>query len=252
MKEFPRLKVEENFNEFVREIGGELVQNLIPKMHNLPRNADYFFASDCVIAELKCLEKDLFQDEKYRKKLDRMYERWVLGGLIRPLTSATDTVRLPEECSQEMLRLARRTIEDRIRSADNQIKETKASLDKPQAKGLLLLANDGNYSFESSAIRYLAGQILLARGEGSSIDGFVYFTVNMQATIPGSEKNWTVWAPAYRTATGNENLMEFVDRIGSQWASFYAKKLGENVKGALPIYDDVEEIFDQMKFVKRS
>lgn len=251
MANSPKIPVEEAFNEFVVRVGGKLVQELMPRTQPLPRNADYFFPQDCVVAELKCLEKDLFQDDKYKRKLSKLYEKWVLRGLIRPLDSQDDKISLPEECGQEMLRLARRTVEDRVRSADRQISETKLFLNVPQAKGLLLLANDGNYSFESANIMYLTGQILMARGERSSIDGFVYLTVNMPATIPESERSWMVWTPAYK-APLNEGLAQFVDKLGAQWASFYASKLGAELKGSQPIYEDVEEVMDRMRFVKPS
>lgn len=57
------IPVEEFFNEFVLEFGGELVSNLMPQNTNLPRNADYLFRKDLVVCELKCLEKDLFNND---------------------------------------------------------------------------------------------------------------------------------------------------------------------------------------------
>jgi hypothetical protein len=51
--------IRHSFNRFVETIGGVVSDNL-PLQSNgrRPKNADYIFAAQGVIAELKCLEED--------------------------------------------------------------------------------------------------------------------------------------------------------------------------------------------------
>ena len=246
MNSISKLPVENIFDEFVKEVGGELVRELMPRGVDIPKNADYLFCKEPLVAELKCLEKDIFKDKTYQRKLDRLYESWVNQGLIPPLRSSEDTVRLPPKCSEQYINLGRRPLEGRIRQADKQIKETKAYFGLKEAYGLLFIANDGNYSFENDAIRYLVGQILQMRGDSSSIDAFVYFTVNMKAKIAGDDTKWLVWLPSYRSKE-NDTISEFVNLLGNKWAHFYAHKIGEKIIDAQP---EDESIVDKMRFIK--
>ena len=50
------LPVEVTFNEFVKQFGGQLISELLQADPQRPQNADYFFSSHSVIAELKCFE----------------------------------------------------------------------------------------------------------------------------------------------------------------------------------------------------
>jgi hypothetical protein len=61
----------------------------------------------------------------------------------------------------------------------------------------------------------------------SSIDGFVYFTANVVAKRSDSGRDLSFWIPLYRGIAGS--LVDFVDRLGAEWGSFYARKIGQDV-----------------------
>ena len=62
------IPVEDAIDKIVQDIGGELVEDLLPKNAIKPLNADYVFKSYNVIAELKRLVKDISEDPAYKKK----------------------------------------------------------------------------------------------------------------------------------------------------------------------------------------
>src|SRR6266567_2712992 len=153
MQEPPHLHIESSFNEFVKEFNGELVSELLPD--NPPfKNADYLFRNDNVIAELKCLQKDILEEPDIKAKVNALYDVWVHKGLVRPAwgTFEVNVANLPLECQREVYGLIKKPIKRTIEKANKQIKSTKEHLNLPNAAGLLLLANDGNYSLESTQI----------------------------------------------------------------------------------------------------
>lgn len=95
-----------------------------------------------------------------------------------------------------MFSLVKKPIERAIKKANRQIKQTKEYFGLKDGAGLLLLANDGNYSFESNHIISIASKILSTQYSG--IDGFVYFTANMRAMMPGYERDVNLWIPKLR------------------------------------------------------
>ena len=235
------IPVEGSFNEFIKEFGGELVSELIPPGPNLPRNADYLFRENRVVAELKCLEKDLFGTED-RERLQKLMHKWtsrdmIAGPLLLRWSLGRD--RLPAECQQDMINLVERTFETAIRSAKKQIESTKDYFELPQARGLLLLANDGNYFLQHHEFFSLTCRLLANRFPNSCIDGFVYFTPNMPTHMPGHKLERVLWIPAYQ-AEGNKSLSEFVNMLGAKWHRFYQRRIGQEDVPTLFINDRAE------------
>lgn len=243
----PSIKVEDSFNEFVLEFGGEVVSTLLPKNPSF-KNADYFFQDRSIVAELKCLEKDTFQDRTYRKKMGILYDKWVRLGLIpdslfRP--SIIETKDYPLECQRAVANLLKRPIETRIKEANRQIKETKNHFNLPDAKGLLLLVNDGNYSFESDALLYTVGRCL--KSQFTAIHSVIYFTVNMAANKPSIDRDVLIWVDACARDTEEELPRAFLNGLRDSWVSFFERKTGEDI----PQYDAPDEEIEQIKFIRR-
>src|ERR1700720_3512438 len=79
------IDVEQAFDDYVKSVGGEVVKELLPKSPNFD-NADYIFRNqqpEPVIAELKCLTKDLLKED-YQKKLNLLFDDWINSRLIPP------------------------------------------------------------------------------------------------------------------------------------------------------------------------
>ncbi len=248
MQEPPQLHIESSFNEFVKEFDGELVSELLPPNPSF-ENADYLFKKDNVVAELKCLEKDILDGTDFNAKVNALYDGWVRKGLVRQRWGIFElnTANLPLQCQREVHGLLKTPIQRTIEKANRQIKETKKYFDLPDAAGLLLLANDGMYSLESAHIIDIACKILADKY--SAIDGLVYLTVNMRAMKPGYERDVNLWVPKYRDY--KESFIKMVDRMAEAWGQFYAKKIGQDV----PIHvleSDDQITLDSVKFIKPS
>lgn len=242
-KQLPqRINVERYFDEFVNGFGGELVSELLPKNPHFD-NADYLFQGRSVVAELKCLEKDTFRDKEYQKKLNSMYNKWIREGIIQPKGFGRITINtkeLPIKCQLDVANLVKRPVERSIKKANRQIKQTKSHFGLLNAKGLLLLVNDGNYSLESDAVMDTVGRILKA--QYTSINSVVYFTVNMVASMPEIERDILIWIDAHRDAIDGVTR-DFLSALRDGWISFLEQKVGEEIPQIIfDEHDRIEEI----------
>jgi hypothetical protein len=225
------MDVEQSFNALVIAMGGELVSELLQGSPAF-KNADYLFRKDpkeAVVAELKCLTHDS-SSKASEEKLGKLYARWAAKGLVSkpPAEGFRVNLReLPPVCQRDLWQWLGHYIKARIQKANTQIKETKIHLGLTTAKGLLLLANDGNYSLESDTVLSLADQAL--GNCHSSINSVIYFTANMAAAMPNVECDLNVWVSASRRATPpvSEDLLNALQR---GWLAFFEKAIGQQVQ----------------------
>ncbi|MGD0207601.1 MAG: hypothetical protein ABSC89_08355 [Verrucomicrobiota bacterium] len=246
MKRPASISIEPVFNEFVKSMGGELVSNLVGESPGFS-NADYLFRSRGVVAELKCLTKDVLANKDYQRDISEMYERWVSAGKLQEIGFGTfklETAKLPAECQREFFQLIRKPLQTAIKKANAQIKQTKARLGLMNAKGLLLLVNDGCYSIESDAIPFLTEKIL--GQQCTSINSIVFFTVNMPARMPGVERDILVWIPMHRI--GFETVpQDFMTDLQKSWCGYYEKLIGQEVP-TISVSDNKQ--IETVKFIR--
>lgn len=130
----------------------------------------------------------------------------------------------PEEYVKDFLRLFRPALSRIIKKANTQIKDTKKELDRPHVSGILLLANDDFLSLEPQFILNIVGELLTH--SYSSIDAFVYFTLNHYVEIPGNDYANLIWVPTYSERAPN-SLVDFVNKLGNQWSQFLEIETGK-------------------------
>ncbi|MFH1680614.1 MAG: hypothetical protein ABIH26_08225 [Candidatus Eisenbacteria bacterium] len=189
-----RIDIAKEFKVVVRKIGGMVLDDG-PRAPNSPEIADYWFpAFDC-IAELKLLSKDLREKEDFRGRLRLLHEKWVREGRVpssRERIVRIRTGELPESCAREFVELIKSRLESStIRKANKQIKATRSLLGRPDAAGLLLLANDGNLILKPDAMAHLLARIL--KGKHRSISSVVYFSANQRVRMPGMAVTPLFW-----------------------------------------------------------
>jgi hypothetical protein len=224
------LLVEPTFNEFVLDFGGELVSDLIENESERPLNADYLFRNYNVIAELKTFGKDLFNTDEDKDRIISIIKKHINTGAVssdKAFRWLMGQEQIPYEYRRDMLSLARRYIERALIKANKQITSTKDLLSKPDLRGLVLLANNGNYFSDPPEAVLLITQVMQEHFMESSIDGFVYFTVNTVAKIPGNDRELSYWVPSYRK--DGDDLAGFVNLLGAKWGDFYSAKIGQEV-----------------------
>ena len=214
--------VEATWREFVRSVGGQVIEDLVPEPRNF-QNADFLFNEQGVVAELKEIETEFSLSPAFANGFDRIMQRLVeedpdwrpslFGG-----NSAT-----PSWFNVELIRIFRPAISRILKKANNQIKETKAKFNIKSPTGVLLLVNDGFTSTSPFMVRALACDILA--NSYSSIDALVYLTVNRYVEIAGSDEPKLLWVPSYGPNAGDD-LVKFIDTLGGQWFDFLESKIG--------------------------
>src|SRR5258708_45167 len=209
-------------------------------------NADYLFPEEGVVAELKCMQKDVVKGQAYETQISAALERWIGSGRISPFAGRVriHSAQLPDDCRKELFNILRRPLHAAIKKANQQIKETRANLNLANAKGLLLLANDGCWSLEVDGMLYLLDISLGDRFKG--INSVVFFTVNMPAQLPGINKDVLVWAPGHRKGI-DPVTDDFLGRLQRGWAAYYQALIGHPV----PVFEQDHHSISDLRFVRR-
>ena len=222
MSEPRRIEVASAFADCVESIGGEVLDRCLPKPANFS-TADYVFRKDGVVAELKCMEHDIMSTAEFKEQLNNTYARWVSEGLV-PLPAAprvqVNLQELPEPCAREFMKPFKRRLEATVKKANKQIRETKEHLDLKDAKGLLLLANDGNLSMKPNLVFHLLDRML--RAEFRSINSLVYFSVNHPVSVPGIGMPVLPWAAPiidYRDQVDST----FMNKLRDAWFAHHSR-----------------------------
>lgn len=111
--------IEGTIDEVVRLASGQRVDTLLPANFQQSKNADYFFPTENVIAELKSLQQESF-DLDYRQKMNEMTQDWMRSGLIYAFGRPVITLRtLPPPCQREWMRLLTLPLQTNVISASN-------------------------------------------------------------------------------------------------------------------------------------
>jgi hypothetical protein len=245
------VNVEIFFNEYVEYFGGQVISKNEKNLDDRP-NADYLFRYQNVIAELKCFQKDLFNNEEDIPRILKFLDKWEEQKVIEQgdkLGIILGSKRLPKECYVDLLNACTKTIDRILHKANKQIKESKKTFSLPTAKGLILLCNDGNYFIKNDTFIKLIADLMLRKYMDSDIDGFVYFTVNQTAKMPDSDLDWNLWVPSYRQEN-DEEFGEFVNELGQKFYNdFFTLKTGIALSDKY-ITDDIKKGIDRIKLMQ--
>src|SRR5882757_5154499 len=136
----PNNQVEVAFHDFIAEFGGEV----LPEPTDT-KIADYFFRKQNIVAELKCLMID--QTEAMNSKLTPVVLAWIKEHGQPPPGYDGEYLKIgeaPKEISDVWLDILKTPLEGVVKDANRQIRDTKERLNTPDAKGLLLVFNQGN------------------------------------------------------------------------------------------------------------
>ena len=220
LKPHAPIPVEKTFDEFVFSRGGQRVADLLPPNTEI-KNADYLFAADDIVAELKEITTEFHLTEKHREKLFEIYRDMERENKIS--WDDVEAERFPAEFRTRQLRLFRPQIQRILKKANRQIRETKAFLKRKDALGLLFIVNDGFTAISPYLIKALIAESLVHSYK--CIDAFVYLTVNTYVDIPSSEYASLLWTASYKSEAP-DSLVTFVDDLGRAWREFLNVKIG--------------------------
>ena len=238
-----RHDVQLEFSRCVKALGGSVLdEELINPTFS---NADFWFPSANVVAELKCLSENYFSRDSFNKSLSDKYQSWVARGLVPRLKTAKAIVNLanlPVQCADEVVQPLKRKLEtSTVKKANRQIRETREHLGASNAKGLLLLVNDGNHALPPSMVRHLLARLLNAQYR--CINTVVHFSVNEQVQVPGINMPTLFWAQwGFRDRVGIDP--EFLEQLRSAWLAHHSTISGGDVYEIItrPDHDPLETL----------
>jgi hypothetical protein len=205
------------FSQFVKHFGGEV----LPEVHTIP-SADFRFPSDLVVSELKTLEEDKTLD--HAKKLQALAWGWQRRGIFVAFgTVQINLSNLPEQCQREWLKILEPPIESLIRDANKQIRSTKEHLKLQGNKGLLLIANDGNFLHtDPMNFMILVSRVLKKKNDGKPrfphIDGVCYFSYR----VGTKDEGMPFWASGV-VAESDPAMSAFQKKLSGAWLAYLSK-----------------------------
>jgi hypothetical protein len=216
------LPVEPMWREFVQLAEGELVTDHLSSSPT-SENADYFFPAASVVAELKEIETEFSKSKGFYKKLSKIIERILREDHNWRPTLLGGDGKYPEWFGGEFVRIFRPPISRILKKANRQIRETKKHLGIRSPTGILFIVNDGFTGLAHDIILSLLCNLLI--NAYSSIDCFVYLTLNRYVEILESNVPRLVWIPMY-SDRAKESLVHFVNSLGRNWFTFLEGKIG--------------------------
>lgn len=212
------IPVEWSWREFVRSAGGEVVEDLLPEPRTF-ENADFLFRDVPMVVELKEVETEFGRSASVRDGF-----RALIGRLMEEDPNwRPNTGDYPKWFLSEFVRLFRPPISRVLKKANRQIRETKAHFEISAPTGMLVFVNDGFTQLEPHFVRALAGDLLA--NSYSSIDCFLYMTVNRYVEVAGSNVPRLLWAPLY-SERATDSLVQFVDDLGRKWFEYLETTIG--------------------------
>lgn len=227
----PQEPLQTIIDPFIKSCGGELVADLLEKNVNLPQNADYLFRQHGVIAELKALENDSF-GEPFQRKMGNLMGSWQRRGLLIVYgTQRIELTQLPSPCQEEALNIIGKPLEANILAkAHEQIRGTKEVLKMPDAKGLLIVASDGNEDLLPNDVWFFLTRLLRkrhpdGRPQFSSIHSLLYFNPRMPVLLPGTGQPTLLWMSGPRQADDHE-MVSFLNTLAEAWPGYMERTMG--------------------------
>jgi hypothetical protein len=194
-----RINIEEEFPVAVRRAGGSVVSDLLPTKSPDFNNADYVFLNHGVIAELKCLTKNVVLDPNFTAKLGKLYSKLMREGRApvvfgRARISLDQIARVDERAAFEFIEPYKKRLATVLEKANSQIKQTAKHFRISDPKGILVLANDGDMGLEIDLVLNLLARLL--HGRYRSINSVLYFTANadLVVNVPSFQPS-LVWMP---------------------------------------------------------
>lgn len=214
-----RVDIDKEFGVVVKKCGGVVLDEILPKVRDF-QNADYIFHESKVIAELKRLDEDKSEDPAMKKKLGELWTSWCERGLVHgPTPPLIDSKKVPTQCQHEMMRTMGESIRRRIKKANAQIKATKAAMNHPDYRGMLFLANDGNFIMEFPALIHLV--YLATQNDFHELDSVALFSGNIVSWVEGIPHPTKMWFTLHR----DEKVLPLTklgELLGVEWGKHYS------------------------------
>ncbi|KAF0190932.1 MAG: hypothetical protein FD165_2303 [Gammaproteobacteria bacterium] len=226
------IDVETELDHCVEVIDGRLVRDLVGASPNF-HNADYLFDEFEVVAELKILSVDQMHEPKIRDKMSDIYREASARGEAEVVVYGEAMItagNLSANYSKKMGEVYRRPVQNIVKKANKQIRQTKRHLNRHGHSGLLILVNDNHRALEPTHVNWILQSTLRNRNY-SSINSILYCTTNITARHPELDTDFLVWMEQHRSGL-KPCADELLKRIREAWFRRMSEITGE----AIPSY----------------
>lgn len=247
--------VEKLFEEYVEYIGGTVVDKLESNKTDKP-NADFLFNHPAIVAELKTFQKDIFSEPEDIPRFIELSEKWISNHLMTRQDFWGYVFRgkpLPQNCIDDLIERASKTIERAVYKANKQIEQTKKTFEKEDAYGIVFLINDGNYFFSNVGFIQIISKLIGRKFKDSSFNVVIYLTINQATYKEDSKLDYNFYVPIYTKIDEDGNtivsdeLHSFVNIFGERFLNeFLTLKTGHSVQDSKQI-DNIEEALMEFK-----
>ncbi len=237
-----RVDIDKEFGVVVKKCGGVVLDEVLPKARDF-QNADYVFHQSKVIAELKRFDEDKSDDPAMMQRFGKLWAKWVERGQVQgPTPPFFDSRQMPIPCQIEMIRMMGESIRGRIKKANAQIKATKSALNCSDYRGMLFMANDGNFVMELTAMLTVIAYAI--KDHFHEIECVCLFSGNILTRVKGVELPTQMWYSLPRDET-IVPIAELSQRICKEWGEHYSSVTG--IKSLPSEIGDMEFFSRQMK-----
>ena len=246
-----RIDIDREMAIVVASIGGEVLDR---RLHNESgvAIADYYFDRFQTIVELKRLEDDLASKDDFNQSVKALYMSWVKDGLVPPQPDSAHiqikSQEIPESCTRQFVNLVKKRIENStIKKANKQLKATKDQLGIPNAKGWLLIANDGNLLLHPDMMLNILARAM--NGQYRAIHAAAYFSVNELARSSIVSQPSPIWIDG--VFEGRDPPPEALrNLLQTEWVKHFAKLKNRPVLEVLG--DNSASQVDSLRFIERA
>jgi hypothetical protein len=210
--------------------------------------ADFLFEQEGVIGEMKCLMAD---PERERPSVGKLVNGWTRDGLMRSPGVGRikiDGRWLPPELQGPFFQAMARSVQDVVKDAHDQIKATKLARNLPDARGLLVLVIDRDFTFQPLALAKIVLDVTGSTTKNSSIDELVIVgSPYVPIASPGAPEGAFFWA---HCLVGRRRVDHGVlDRLSEAWNVVNARRVGGGLR-VLRQTGDPESLLSQCTIVK--
>jgi hypothetical protein len=219
------LPMEETFDAFVEHFGGVKISSLIKSKSSMPLNADYLFKDHNVIAELKTLE-GIYSGPTALNSLTQAFidsgfpSSEVFGLLLQEHE-------MPDRVRDMVGKRIRRAIEQRIKMARRQLRQSKANFGDGSTRTLILVAMDQEPLFGHRMMLRQLAKLMDDNYADEHTDGIVYLNPNTPTKMKPDGMEFSGWFPVYRDEGNKDGLGDFVNLLGNRWLTYHGSMIGE-------------------------
>jgi hypothetical protein len=227
---------EDRFRTFVEGFGGEV----LPEPSDA-KTADYLFRKQNIVAELKCLVQD--QTDKINQKLNPVVNAWIKKHNRYPPGSfesgkyIIEIKNAPPEIRDAWLKMLVAPLSDLIAEANRQIRATIRRHKLKDAKGMVLIFNEGNpLHNRPEDYKQLLVHVLRKRVRGGvgrrfpHLHAAVYFSFE---TIKHPTRDMSFWSEIKIQVSSDDDvtpIQQFQKELKGAWFKYLEKTTGRIVR----------------------